>query len=339
MKNRLILLGILLFLFTPNIKAIGWNEVNKDNLPGRTNYYAVVQGNIQGVGNGLYLMYFNTDRGFMSYTDEITTNVQSQVCAQYGICFTMLRGNTNNSTNWEYQRFNSTYYSLDNGNTWTLQYQNYYLGTTIYNANLLYTSVDLYSDIARYNNQKIVNANFKYLSYQFPTFENTLFVEGDNIKLKYTFTQWEDPQVDYIKTGPLLQKTYTRQEYLENNEFSIIVRFPQQNYLMPIEYYDTNNDKIKTDYINLNNVMEEMPQDQQNEIIAQEQYQKDIYQWDSGDYSSTIKDTINNSSQVIKWARDLVQYIFDSFPSEVKYVIISIFIVFLICCIMRMIWR
>ena len=126
---------------------------------------------------------------------------------------------------------------------------------------------------------------------------------------------------------------------MEDNEFSIIVRFPQQNYLIPIEYYDTNNNLLKRGNINLNDVMEEMPQDQQNEIVAQEEYQKEIYQWDNGDYSSTIKDTINNSSQVIKWARDLVQYIFDSFPSEVKYAIISVFIVFLICCIIRMIWR
>lgn len=338
MKNKIIVLGILLFLFTPNIKAIGWNDVNKDNLPGRTNYYAVAEGNIYGIGNGLYLMYFNIDRGFISYTDEIGPTVQSQVCSQYGICFTYLRGNTNNATSWEYQRFNSTYYSLDNGNTWTLQYQNYYIGSGISNANLLYTSVDLYSDIARYNNQKIVNANFKYLSYQFPTFTNTIYVEEEKIKIGFEFTSWPDTRITSIRTGPLLQKEYTYQDYLESNTFSINYRFPNQNVSMPIEYYD-NDTLVKTGHINITAILESMPQDIQNEVIAQEQYQENIYQWESGDYSSTIKNTLNDSSLTIGWVREMLEYIFGKFPIEVRYALISLFIVILIVCIIRMIWR
>lgn len=229
--------------------------------------------------------------------------------------------------------------ALNNYDLTTIDYSEYRAcwGT----GTIVYTNTDIYNSFyqATGGSTKWFDYNIAFPPITYPTFENTMYVEGDKIKLQYTFTQWTDTQVDYIKTGPLLQKTYTRQDYLQDNTFSINIRMPQQNYLVPIEYYDSNNNILKTDYINLHEVLENMPQDQQNEIVAQEEYQKDIYQWESGDYSSTIKDTINNSSQVIKWARDLVQYIFDSFPSEVKYAIISAFIVFLICCIIRMIWR
>lgn len=181
--------------------------------------------------------------------------------------------------------------------------------------------------------------NTRPIGYEIPTIENNLFVDGEDIKLNYKITQWEDSRITYLKTGPLLQKTYTRQEYLENNEFSIIVRFPQQNYLINVEFYNSSDTKVDQYTINLRDLLESMPQDQANEIIAQEEYQKDIYNWYDGNYYETMSNTIEDSSLVINWARELMQYLFNGFPTKVKYAIISIFIGFIIACIIRMIWR
>ena len=330
MKKKYIVLAILigLLLCVGSVKAYdmsSWKDISQFTLPSGINqndYYIVI---FQRENNSFYrLLYIPKDNSH--YFGGISTNYNFP----YGNYINTYQGNGIWYNNYWYDSTSSSDYSITRRSSST--------GASFSLYKIIYTNTDIY--YGAYKDQgKFFDYNVAFPPITYPTFENTLFVEGENIKLKYTFTQWTDSNVDYIKTGPLLQKTYTRQDYLEDNEFSIIVRFPQQNYLIPIEYYDTNNNLLKRGNINLNDVMEEMPQDQQNEIVAQEEYQKEIYQWDNGDYSSTIKDTINNSSQVIKWARDLVQYIFDSFPSEVKYAIISVFIVFLICCIIRMIWR
>lgn len=335
MKKNLVLITIIigLFLCLNNVKAYAmyeWQDISNFTLPSgittdthnivvfienNTSFYSLI---VEEKNNGYY--YGGpSDSSPFPYYDTLCTSTYNGVWGkQYRYKSSAL--NDYNLTTIDYSEYRACW-----GNSGTI----------------IYTNTDIYNSFyqASMGSTKWFDYDIAFPPIIYPTFENTLFVEGDNIKLQYTFTQWTDTQVNHIKTGPLLQKTFTREEYLQDNTFSIIIRFPQQNYLVPIEYYDTNNNLLKTDHINLHEVLEDMPQDKQNEIVAQEEYQKDIYQWESGDYSSTIKDTITNSSQVIKWARDLVQYIFDSFPSEVKYAIISIFIVFLICCIIRMIWR
>lgn len=330
MKKNLILITIIigLFLCINSVKAYdmsSWKDISQFTLPEGVNkdsFWIVI---FQRQQNSFYRMLYMPKTDYYYFGTNKTGETfpySNYINTYYG------------NGGW----YNQYWYDSTGPNDYSITRKSSSTGASFSNYKIIYTNANIYEGSSK-NNALFFDYNVAFPPITYPTFENTLYVEGENIKLKYTFTQWTDANVDYIKTGPLLQKTYTRQEYLENNEFSIIVRFPQQNYLMPIEYYDTNNDILKTEYINLKNVIEEMPQDQANEVIAQEEYQKDIYQWESGDYSSTIKNTINNSSQVIKWARDLVQYIFDSFPSEVKYAIISVFIVFLVCCITRMIWR
>lgn len=364
MKKKYIILAIIigLLLCVSSVKAAVPN-INI-TLPNRSEYDYMRSMFTSNAGtNGSFICYYYSDTD-NNGTDYVYCSVgnSSAIMQQHG------RFANDYNTNGYYFEYNGSWYAPSLGNTYNPKALYRWNGTGwqtmcnnggANNCNVAMTYGNNTKTFITYyyvdnsfgnpgpyplNYQKNPITNYESIYYfnpqeAFPTFTNTMYVEGDNIKLQYTFTSWAEQPVDYIKTGPLLQKTYTRQEYLQDNTFSIIVRMPQQNYLIPIEYYDINNNKLKTDYINLHDVMEEMPQDQQNEIVAQEEYQKDIYQWESGDYSSTIKDTINNSSQVIKWARDLVQYIFDSFPSEVKYAIISVFIVFLICCIIRMIWR
>lgn len=208
---------------------------------------------------------------------------------------------------------------------------------------LIYSNHDIYISSSYYSNMsQYYQNNFKWFDYdkyvyKFPTIENRLYVEDEHIKLEYKITQWDDISITKIVTGPLLNKTYTREDYLQNNTFSLNVINPSVNNV-PVWFYD-NDEVVYVYYINLNEIIEEMPQDKANEIIAQEQYFQDIHRWDDGDYSSTIKNTIQNSSQVINWARELIQYIYDSFPLEVRYALITGFILFLMALIVRMIWR
>lgn len=208
---------------------------------------------------------------------------------------------------------------------------------------LKYSNIDIYISSSYYSNMsQYYQNNFKWFDldnylYTIPTIENRLYVEDEHIKLEYKITQWDDLSITKIVTGPLLNKTYTREEYLQNNTFSLNVINPSVNNV-PVWFYD-NEEVVYVYYINLSEIIEEMPQDKANEIIAQEQYYQDIHNWEDGDYSSTIKNTIQSSSQVINWARELIQYIYDSFPQEVRYALITGFIIFLMSLIVRMIWR
>lgn len=210
----------------------------------------------------------------------------------------------------------------------------------IYSNHDIYISSNFYSNMSQYyqNNFKWFDLD-NYL-YTLPIIENYLWVDGEKIKLHYKITQWTDTNITSLRTNQALTKEYTREDYLQNNEFDVIVRFPTTgNTHMPVVFYD-NDTEVARITLNLVDILDSMPQDQANEVIAQEQWQSQIYTWgEDSDYSNTIKGAINNSSQIIQWARELVQYIFDNFPSELKIALVTCFIIFIIVCIIRMIWR
>lgn len=154
------------FIFINNVKAYDLTNVNLSNITSLqyySNNYTLIYGELGSYANnsnGLYLMFYNIDRGFIA-TAENNSFYSSPTCDVIGFCFSNIRGNTNNATNWEYQRYKATYYSLDNGNTWTLRYTNIYIGESVYNATLLKTTVPLYR--AYSPNELLVNAGFEYI--------------------------------------------------------------------------------------------------------------------------------------------------------------------------------
>lgn len=303
-------------IFPDKVKAYDINNVNLSSintLPYYSNNYTLIYGRLGSYANnntGLYLMFYNTNRGFIMPTDNNSSSY-SPTCDILGFCFNTIRGNTNNATNWEYQRYKATYYSLDNGNTWTLRYSNLYIGETVYNATLLKTTVPLYRSTSP--NELLVSSGFEYNEKKF----NVDFVQGSVIMANYNGrignlvsyyvkprednTNIEDYKFCYIENSGGFRdgETCFNLKYWESGEVVNGIRY-YYFYNLPLFYniglsyniYDSNDNLIQTDTINA--YLSDLPDLQDYSIYNFQNYEYANMSYINSGYFAISSDLINN---------------------------------------------
>lgn len=165
------------FIFINNVKAYDINNVNLttiNTLPNYRNYYSV---SYNMNTNSLDLVFYNQSVGYIS-TADLSPAYINDICQNEGGCFS--RFNSNNSST-SSPRLAGWYKSYDNGNTWTLQYQNVYSTNPISYSYIIKTTAILKGYNNPYHDTIFYNSDYEYNERIF----QTDFIQGPVLMANY----------------------------------------------------------------------------------------------------------------------------------------------------------